>query len=185
MNIKVILGSVRSERTGDRVANWVMKELEHLQDNHTQFELIDLAELNLPFMDEPAPPMMSDGYQHDHTKAWSKTVSEADGFIFVTPEYNHGYSPVLKNAVDYLYQEWKDKPLGFVGYGAEGAGYSIDQMKQVAEFVGLKPVKHQVGISQVWAALDDAGNIKEEVISGEVSTLAAELKNSLLQKAEA
>ena len=94
--IKVIIGSVRTRRLGKTVADWIMRQAENY-DEGLEFELVDLKEVNLPFMDEPVPPKMSDNYAHDHTRKWSKMIKEADALILVTPEYNHGYPPVLKN----------------------------------------------------------------------------------------
>jgi NAD(P)H-dependent FMN reductase len=105
--IGVILGSTRPGRRGELVAQWVM-DLAHQRDD-AEFELIDLADYRLPHLDEPLPPSMGN-YQNEHTKAWGATVSGFDGFAFITPEYNHSTSGVLKNALDYLYAEWNNKP---------------------------------------------------------------------------
>ncbi|MDC7232861.1 MAG: NAD(P)H-dependent oxidoreductase [Spirochaetales bacterium] len=166
--IKVLLGSVRSQRAGKAVADWVLSKGE---ENSVPLELLDLKEWDLPFYDEPAPPMAGEPYSHDSTKEWSQAVDEADGFIIVTPEYNHGYSPVLKNALDHLYKEWKDKPVGFVGYGGSGAVNAINQLTPIVEFLGMKPVAEQVGISPVWEAFDEEGNLQEDKVSGDITNL--------------
>ncbi len=177
-NVKVILGSVRTNRAGKAVADYVMSQLGSYS-GELEFDFIDLKDVNLPFMDEPVPPMMADGYTEDHTKAWSKTIAEADGFILVTPEYNHGYSPVLKNALDYLMKEWSEKPVGFVGYGGNGAELAIDQLKPVVEFLGMKPVSSQIGVNTIWEAIDEKGQLKADYVKGDVNKLAAEIESNI------
>jgi NAD(P)H-dependent FMN reductase len=172
--IKVIIGSVRPQRAGKAVGDWVMKQAE-TYDGDIEFELIDLKEVDLPFMDEPVSPKAGDGYVNDHTKEWSKRISDGDGFVLVTPEYNHGYAPALKNAFDYLYKEWKDKPAGFVGYGGSGARDSIRQFKEVLTMLGMKFVDEQIGIGKVWAAFDENGDIKEENLRGDIQALFKQL----------
>jgi NAD(P)H-dependent FMN reductase len=117
--IMIIVASVRPGRLGLPIANWVRSELDGQQSIEVDF--VDLAELALPFMDEPNHPRLHQ-YEHDHTKAWSARVEAADGFVFVTPEYNHGYAPALKNALDFLSREWFRKPISFVSYGGVSAG---------------------------------------------------------------
>ena len=176
--VKVIMGSVREARAGEAVAEWFMEHTKRFE-NDIHFELVDLAQVNLPLMDEPAPAMAGNAYVHQHTKDWSKSISEADGFVFITPEYNHGYSPALKNAVDYLYSEWKDKPAAMVGYGSAGASHAIRQFREVLEFVGVRPLADQVGIDQIWDAFDKQGHIKQEKIRGDVVALIRSLKDEL------
>ena len=179
--VKVILGSVRTGRAGKVVADWFMREAEKY-DGNLDIEFIDLADVDLPFMDEPIPPGMSGGnYVNDHTKEWSRVINEADGFVFVTPEYNHGYSPALKNAIDYLKDEWNEKPVAFVGYGLGGATHSINQLKQVVEFLGMRVLDERIGISEVWAALDESGGVKAEKLTGDVGTLLTVLEDALTE----
>lgn len=176
--IKVILGSVRSVRSGRKVADWVMEQASG-RSGDVSYELLDLKEINLPFYDEPFPPKAGRPYTLESTKSWSRMIGEADGFVFVTPEYNHGYSPVLKNAIDYLYKEWVDKPVAMVGYGAAGATDSIRQLREVISYVGLKPLDGQVGIKSIWDAFDADGNLKSENISGDLGGLLSELEANL------
>jgi len=119
MKLMIVVGSVRPGRIGLHVAEWVRKAAE--ADGRFEIDFADLAEINLPFMDEAAHPRLRQ-YTKPHTIAWSERVDAADGFIFVTPEYNHSFSPALKNAMDFLSQEWWRKPLGFVSYGGISAG---------------------------------------------------------------
>jgi len=173
--IKVILGSTRTNRAGAGVAKWVMSQTQKYIGN-LQFDFIDLKDVNLPFLDEPFPPMMAEEYAHDHTKKWSKIIAEADGFIIVTPEYNHGYPASLKNALDFLYKEWQDKPVGLVGYGGSGARSSIKQLREVLEFMKMKPIKEQVGVGEIWEAFDEEGNLKVEKVRGDLQVIFNELE---------
>ncbi len=174
-NIKVILGSIRTGRAGKKIADWVIKASKEYKGD-IDFELIDLKEINLPFLDEPASPMSSDNYVHQHTIKWSNIIKDSDGFIFVTPEYNHGYSPVLKNAIDFLYKEWQGKSVGFVGYGGSGARDSIRQLKEVVTFIGMKPIEEQIGIGHIWESIDENGNVKSEYIRGDIHNLFKQLE---------
>ena len=115
--IGIILGSTRPNRRGEDVANWVYEVAARRDD--AGFELVDLRDYALPHLDEPLSPAMRQ-YQHDHTRAWSEKIASFDGFVMVTPEYNHSTSGVLKNAIDYLYTEWNNKAVGFVSYGGVG-----------------------------------------------------------------
>ena len=116
-------------------------------------ELIDLAEVGLPFMDEPHHPKLRK-YTRSHTFAWSEVVAAADAFVFVTPEYNHGISAPLKNAFDYLHHEWAYKPVGFVSYGGVAAGTRAVQMtKQVVLSLRMLPIYDAVTIPFVARSL--------------------------------
>jgi len=117
--LMIVVGSVRPGRIGLPIANWVRERAEA----HGGFEIdfVDLAELNLPFMDEPDHPRLRK-YTKSHTIAWSERVAAADAFVFVTPEYDHSFSPALKNAFDFLNNEWWRKPVGYVSYGGVSGG---------------------------------------------------------------
>jgi NAD(P)H-dependent FMN reductase len=142
--IGVILGSTRPGRRGEQVARWVM-ELAGKRSN-PQFELIDLAEFPLPHLDEPLPPSLGQ-YQNQHTQDWAATISRFDGFIFVTPEYNHSTSGVLKNAIDYLYAEWNNKAMGVVSYGAVGGARAAEHLRLIAGELKLADVRTNVALS--------------------------------------
>lgn len=176
--IKIILGSVRTNRAGKAVADWVVKNI-NKNETAVNFELIDLININLPFMDEPVSPMASKNYVHEHTKKWSRIIDSSDGFIFITPEYNHGVSPVLKNAVDFLYQEWRDKPVALIGYGGSGARDSIRQLREILDFVGLKPLENQIGIGKIWEAFDENGNINAKLVRGDLNELVEKLISAI------
>ncbi|PLS81753.1 NADPH-dependent FMN reductase [Candidatus Saccharibacteria bacterium] len=157
VKIKVITGSSRPGRFNIQPARWIADLAE--QRDEVEVELVDLAELNLPFMDEPMPPSMANGlYQHEHTIKWAKTIADADGFIFVTPEYNHSYSAILKNAIDYLFFEWHYKPASFVSYGSvAGGARSVEHLRGIAAEIKLYDIREQVLIPNLWGGLNDNG----------------------------
>jgi NAD(P)H-dependent FMN reductase len=144
LNIALITGSTRPGRKSLDVARWVHGIAAKRTD--AQYEVVDIADFNLPLLDEAAPPMMMK-YAHEHTKKWSAAISGFDGFVFVTPEYNHGPSAAIKNAIDYLYREWNNKACGFVSWGSMGGVRAVEQLRQVAGEVMLADVRAQVALS--------------------------------------
>lgn len=144
IKIAIIIGSTRPNRLGEKVARWVYDIAAKRQD--ASFELIDLAAVNLPFLDEPEPPS-SGKYAHEHTKAWSARIAPFDGFVFVTPEYNHGTCASLKNAIDFLWLEWNNKSAGFVSYGSAGGTRAVEQLRQVMTEIEVADVRKQVSLS--------------------------------------
>jgi len=143
-NLKIITASTRPGRKGPALADWIFETAK----KHTEFsvELLDLAVINLPFLDEPNHPRLQK-YEKEHTKKWSSTIASADAFIFVTPEYNYGYPATLKNAIDFLHNEWLYKPVGFVTYGGIAGGTrSMQAIKQVVSAVKMVPVVEAVNI---------------------------------------
>lgn len=142
--IRIIVGSVRPVRVGDQIAAAVAEIIADAADART--EIIDLADLNLPLLDEPRMPALGD-YQNAHTKEWADIVSGSDGIVFVTPQYNAGYPASLKNAIDYLFAEWKDKPALIISYGGHGGGMSGAQLRSVLDFIGLDLVGDNVEIT--------------------------------------
>ncbi len=156
--IKIILGSTRPGRFGEQPAKWLMEQTKTIKDH--AFELIDLKEVNLPFLDEPSPPMMRQ-YTKDHTKAWSKVIDEADGFVFVTGEYDHSIPAALKNAIDFLFHEWNYKPASFVSYGsAAGGARSVEHLRGVCGEVKMYDLREQLLLADYYNNLDEAGNYK-------------------------
>lgn len=152
--LEIIVASTRPGRIGLPVGTWVTESArEH--GGFDEVELVDLAEVNLPFMDEPNHPRLGQ-YVHDHTRAWSAKVAEADAFVFVLPEYNHGFNAPLKNALDFLHQEWAHKPVGLVSYGGVSAGTRAAQMiKQVLTALRMLPVSEAVTLPYVHQFLVD------------------------------
>ncbi len=144
LNIAIIIGSTRPKRNGKAVGEWV-HTMAQKRDKAT-YELIDLKEIDLPFLDEPKSPMQGD-YAHDHTRKWSERIAPFDGYILVTPEYNHGTSAALKNALDFLYKEWNKKPVGFVSYGSDSGTRAVEQLRQVVVELQMAPIRTQVSLS--------------------------------------
>lgn len=127
-NIGIIIGSTRPGRNGEAVGRWIFNKA---QQRHTaHYELIDLADYGLPHLDEALPAAMGQ-YAHEHTKRWAETIDRFDGFIVVTPEYNHSTSGAMKNAIDFLGSEWYNKAVGFVGYGVYGGVRAIEHLRLV------------------------------------------------------
>jgi NAD(P)H-dependent FMN reductase len=142
--LQILIASTRPGRAGTHFGRWFAEEARR----HAGFdvEVVDLAEVALPFFDEPKHPRLGD-YVHRHTKDWSATVSRADAFVLVTPEYNYGYNAVLKNAIDFLHHEWRDKAVGFVSYGGVAAGTrAVQQLKQVLTTLRMVPIFDSVNI---------------------------------------
>jgi NAD(P)H-dependent FMN reductase len=144
--IGIILGSTRPNRNGEQVARWVL-ELASQRDD-AEFELLDLRDYPLPHLDEPLPPSLGN-YQNEHSKRWAAKIASFDGFVMVTPEYNHGTSGVLKNAIDYLYAEWNNKAVGFVSYGAVGGARAAEHLRLVAGELQMADVRQQVALSLI------------------------------------
>jgi NAD(P)H-dependent FMN reductase len=142
--IGIILGSTRPNRNGEQVAKWVYDIASRRSD--AEFELIDLRDYPLPHLDEPLPPSMGQ-YSNEHTRQWADKIASFDGFVIVTPEYNHSTSGVLKNAIDYLYAEWNNKAAGFVSYGAVGGARAAEHLRLVAGELQMADVRQQVALS--------------------------------------
>jgi NAD(P)H-dependent FMN reductase len=135
LKLQTIVASTRPGRAGLSIGTWFNGVAAAHKD--FQAELVDLKAVNLPMFDEPNHPRMRQ-YVHQHTKDWSATIDAADAFVFVLPEYNHGFPASIKNAIDYLSHEWADKPLGFVSYGGVSGGTrAVQLLKPVAGAVGL------------------------------------------------
>lgn len=160
IRIAVILASTRPGRVGARVTKWLMRSLKHVETD-LEFELIDLKEVNLPFLDEPKSASTRE-YSKDHTKAWSERIKAFDGYILVTAEYNHGYPAPLKNALDYLAHEWDHKPVSFVGYGGLGGTRAVDQLRQVTSELGMAPIWTAIHVRSPAKSIDEDGNLLDE-----------------------
>jgi len=144
IRIGIILGSTRPGRNGEAVAKWVYEIAQ--KRNDAEFELVDIKDYNLPLLDEPMPPSMGQ-YSKPHTKAWAGKIASFDGFVFVTPEYNHGIPGALKNAIDFLFGEWNNKSAGFVSYGGAGGARAVEQLRLVLAEVQIATVRNQVLLS--------------------------------------
>jgi NAD(P)H-dependent FMN reductase len=144
VKVAVIVGSTRPGRKALDVARWVMDAASKRSD--ASFELVDIQDFKLPLLDEPVPPSMGQ-YSKPHTIAWAEKIAQFDGFVFVTPEYNHGTSGALKNAIDFLYKEWNNKAAGFVGYGSAGGARAIESLRLVMGELMVADVRGQVMLS--------------------------------------
>jgi NAD(P)H-dependent FMN reductase len=143
--LQVVIASTRPGRAGEPIGRWFASQCR--RDERFSVGVTDLAELALPLMDEPNLPRMRQ-YIHEHTRAWSQTVDAADCFVFVMPEYNHGFCAGLKNAIDYLHQEWARKPVGFVSYGGVSGGMrAVQLLKPVLTCLRMLPVTDQVALA--------------------------------------
>jgi NAD(P)H-dependent FMN reductase len=144
IKIAVIVGSTRPGRKAEDVARWVM-EIASLRSDAV-YELVDIQDFNLPLLDEPVPPSLGQ-YSKPHTLKWATRIDQYDGFVFVTPEYNHGTSAALKNALDFLYKEWNNKAAGFVGYGSAGGARAVEHLRLVMAELQIADVRAQVMLS--------------------------------------
>jgi NAD(P)H-dependent FMN reductase len=144
IKVAVILGSTRPGRNGEAVAKWIYEIAQKRSD--ANFELVDILDYELPLLDEPIPPSMGQ-YKHPHTKKWSAKIDSFDAYVFVTPEYNHGTSAALKNAIDYLYKEWNNKAAGFVAYGSAGGTRAVEHLRLVMGELQVADVRTQVSLS--------------------------------------
>lgn len=142
--IAIVIGSTRPGRKGEAVAKWVYENAK--KRNDASYELVDLLDFNLPLLDEPIPASQGK-YSKPHTKAWAEKVNSFDGFVFVTPEYNHATSGALKNALDFLYAEWNNKACGFVGYGSSGGTRAVENLRLIAGELMMADVRAQVALS--------------------------------------
>jgi len=177
--LKIIIGSTRPSRRGHLVADWFF----NIAKNHPEFdiEILDLKEINLPLMDEPNHPKLGE-YIHNHTKGWSKTISGADAFVFITPEYNYSFPASIKNALDYLFNEWYGKPAAFVSYGGISGGVrAVQGLKQPITTLGMMPLREAVSIPFYTQYIED--NIFKG--DGAMAQSAAIMLNKLKEWTEA
>jgi len=144
IKLAIIIGSTRPGRKAEDVGRWVYDIAR--QRNDVQVELVDIQGFNLPLLDEPVPPSMGQ-YSQPHTKAWAAKIDSFDAFVFVTPEYNHGTSGALKNAIDYLYREWNNKAAAFVSYGSAGGARAVEHLRLVMGELMVADVRAQVMLS--------------------------------------
>ncbi|RVW10523.1 NADPH-dependent oxidoreductase [Prescottella agglutinans] len=144
--IAVIVGSTRPHRRARLVADWVQENAEQHLLGRAKVEIVDLAEYDLPLLDEPVPAAIGT-YAMPHTRRWAEQIATYDGFVFVTPEYNHSFPAALKNAVDFLFSEWNDKAAGFVSYGLHGGVRAAEHLRLTLAEVKIACVRSQVALS--------------------------------------
>jgi NAD(P)H-dependent FMN reductase len=143
LKIAIIIGSTRPNRIGEGIARWVFEVAK--KRTEAEFELVDIRDYHLPILDEPHSASLQK-YLKQHTKLWSEKISSFDGFVFVTPEYNHGTSGALKNALDFLYKEWNNKAAGFVSYGGSGGLRAVEQLRIILAALQIAHVKSQLAL---------------------------------------
>lgn len=183
VRIAVIIGSTRPNRFGPKAAHWMMEQTKKFEGN-AEFELVDVADFNLPLLDEPNLPAFAN-YTKDYTKKWSEKIDSFDGFIFVTAEYNHSIPAALKNAIDYLWKEWNYKPVSFVSYGAAAGGVrAVEDLRGLSAQMHMFDLREQVIIHEYYTLLDDQGNFQAkeshekeaQKLLGEVTFWAEKMK---------
>ena len=171
----IVLGSVRPQRVGLHVALWAHELVNETTD--IEIDFVDLAEVNLPFMDEPEHPR-DQQYTKTHTRLWSARVQAADAFLFVTPECNRSYSPALKNAIDFLHHEWAGKPVGFVSYGGLAGGTrGVESLRPVLASLGMVRTTTNIAIRYVTAQMRDGSFVPSEAQRADLTTQLAELRS--------
>src|SRR5215471_374898 len=144
LKIAIIVGSTRPGRKAESVAKWAYEIARQRSD--AEFEIVDIKDFNLPLLDEPNSPLFGQ-YTHEHTKRWSAKIASFDGYVFVTPEYNHATSGALKNAIDFLYNEWVNKAAGFIAYGGTMGARAVENLRLVMAELQVATVRAQVGLS--------------------------------------
>jgi len=153
--VAVVVASTRPTRICGGISRWIQQELRVAHADRglecLEYDRIDLAEVDLPFLDEPLMPALGQ-YAHEHTKAWSRLVRGYDGFVFVLPQYNWGYPAVLKNALDFLYEEWSGKPVTFAAYGTHGGSMAAAQLPQVLAALHMRELDDHL---EIVVTLDD------------------------------
>jgi NAD(P)H-dependent FMN reductase len=145
LSIKVIAGSTRQGRFSDKAAAWIAEELK--KQPGLEVEILDLADYEMPFFNEPvSPAYKQEPYKHPTVAKFTNKIAEGDAFVMVTPEYNHSTSGVLKNALDWVYQEWNNKPVAFVSYGSVGGARAVEQLRLIAIELQMAPIREAVHI---------------------------------------
>jgi len=144
IKIAIILGSTRPNRNGEAVAKWVYKVAKKRRD--AAFELVDIKDFDLPLLDEPLSPILGQ-YSKPHTRVWAAKIDSFDAYVFVAPEYNHGISGALKNAIDFLFAEWNNKAAGFVSYGSVSGARAVEHLRLVLAEVQMATIRNQVLLS--------------------------------------
>lgn len=156
LKIKVILGSTRPNRFGIQPANWILDAAKKVE--NFEAELIDLKDYPMPFFEEEVgPSYIKEPYTNPAVAAFTKKMEEADGFIMITPEYNHAPSAVLKNALDYVYKEWAHKPVAIASYGSVGGARAVEQLRLAVIELQMVPIKRSIHLTNHWANLDEKG----------------------------
>lgn len=174
--ILIIVGTVREGRVGRTIADWYVKEAQKIAPD-LEFELLDVKEQNLALFNNPAPPMM--GQYGSVQQKLAKKIGSADGFVFVTGEYNHSVPGSLKNFLDYIFAEWNYKAAAFVGYGGAGASRAIEHLIQIMtelKVVSVANTFNNISIPITKPIIDANGNFNPEFAHGDVAKQLQELR---------
>ena len=177
LKLKVILGSTRPGRFSEKAAAWVTGLLK----THPEFdtEVLDLRDFPMPYYEEAGSPSqiaLGADYGKEIVNAWARKIEEADAYLVITPEYNHGYSAVLKNALDHLYSPWNNKPVAFVSYGSVGGGRSVEQLREVAIELQMAPIRQAVHIQAPWMLRDESGELNAGALDSYTTSAEGMLK---------
>jgi NAD(P)H-dependent FMN reductase len=174
LKIKLIVGSTRANRFSEKAAAWMFEEAKKRTD--LEVEKLDLRDYPLPFFEEALPPIAAqDGYTNPAVVRWRERIKEADGFIICTPEYNHGYPAVLKNALDYVYNAWNRKPVAFVSWGGSGGTRGVEQLRLVAIELDMAPLRFAVHLPTPPWLVKDVEELKTEANSRSAAVLLDQL----------
>jgi NAD(P)H-dependent FMN reductase len=171
--IAVLVGSTREARLGEAVGRWFASIAASRED--LEVATVDLLAWDLPFLSAPVPPAMAPPTD-PLIERWAAEVDAADGYVVVTPEYNHGYPAALKNALDLVFEPWRRKPVSFVSYGGPGGGVrAVEQLRQVVVELEMVPLRHQVAIPRAYMAFDDDGRLHDDWHARDAERLLGEL----------
>lgn len=183
LNVKIILGSTRQNRFSEKPGHWILGVLGKTEG--VKAELLDLRDYPMPFFDEAeTPSYKSKPYPDPTVVKWTAKIADADAFIIIAPEYNHGYPAVLKNALDYVYQEWNNKPVGFITYGSAMGARSVEQLREVAVELQMAPIRNAIHMPYDTVMAIGKGTSEEEAFAP-YAERAAGLVTQLLNWASA
>jgi len=182
--IQIVITSIRQGRNGEKVAHWLLETVQNIPD--ATFEIVDLQKYPMPLFEDAMPPMMrKDIHPNPAVASWLAKIGQADGYLFVTAEYNHSITGAFKNAIDYVGSEFKNKACGFIGYGGmSGGSRAIEHMRQIASELSMHDVRDQLLIPSIWSAFDSTGKLTHndlytktaQTVTAEVITLATKLR---------
>lgn len=159
LRVKIILGSTRPSRFSEHAGAWALEQAKKISGIET--EILDLRDYVMPFFNEAVSPSYKQHpYENEAVERWTKKIGEADGFVIISPEYNHGTAAVLKNALDYAFKEWNNKSVGFIAYGSAGGARAVEQLRLTAVELQMAPIRNAVHISAPWGLVDEKNALK-------------------------
>ena len=176
VTIQMIISSVREGRRADTKASWMKTVL--AKHSEISLEVLDLKEWQMPYYAEKTTPSAINGqYENEMARKWAKTVARGDAYIILSPEYNHSFPASLKNALDYLYEEWNNKPVAFVSYGGASGGIrAVEQLRLVVSELGMIAIHHQVNIPFARLAFNQFGQPNDERMSEKLESMISQLE---------